>query len=175
MVDITHVPTENGTTIEWPNQSPANGEHWDKVDADDTYYIETTVASYKLDLYKTATAIMGGQITNVRVSWKVHAYGGSALGKSAVRTHDTVYYGTATSFATTDWIGRTFYTDWAVNPHTNSQWTWSEIYAMEFGVAVNRSVAGSTSAKCYYVNRVVTYTADTGVGGNIPVGDFGFF
>jgi len=176
MVDLTHVPTENGTILEWATQSPATGDHWDKVDADDAAFIETNVAAYKLDLFKTNTAIMGGSISNVRVSWKAHAYGGSALGKTSVRTHDTVYYGTPTSFATTGWVASSYYTDWAINPYTNAQWTWSEIYEMEFGLAANRAMPNAgNSIKCYYITRIVTYTDDLGTGGNIPVGDFGFF
>ena len=176
MTTLNLTATGAGDNTEWPSQSPSSGAHWDKIAADgaDFIYIGGKGDTYYLDLFTATPSVMGGQISNVRVTVKVFQYGGSAYIKCAVKTHGTTYYGTETSIAGLDWSPDTYYYNWATNPNTAAQWTWSEVYAMQFGIAGKKTLGGESDEICYYVYATVTYTESTS-STNVPVGDFGIF
>jgi len=182
-VDLVLVPTGNGSTNAWAVQQPASGAHWDKVDdypdanSADCILTSSTVATHGdlLELYTFSPgSVMGGQISNVRISHYTHAYGGSAFIKSAVKTHGSVYYAPEISIATNDWVIREHSQDFSVNPATSEQWNWSEIYALEAGISGRRSLAGNSAIKLTCLKITITYTESTS-NTNIPVGDFGIY
>jgi len=77
------------------------------------------------------------------------------LGKVAIRTHDTEYYGDEEAL-TTSYV--TYSKQWDTNPNTGSAWTWDEIDALEIGATIKKVV--SHSALLTQVYAEVDYAAD---------------
>lgn len=170
MATITLLPFAAGDNTEIPSQYPASGEHWDKVIAhDDSRYLivnENYGGSqpYKIDLFRYDATVRGGKINSVTLhNWYAAASDNFGFWANALKTHGTIYYGDDIE----PWhvmVFTEYTTTWALNPYTSSLWTWSEIYEMQFGVAMKGVCA------CDYVSAVVDYTLENVKPGLIDMG-----
>ena len=140
-------------------QYPAYGNHWGKVDeivADDfSTYVFTYSTGYQRDLYHIEDTIQAGNITNVRLCFRVG--GGdavdAALAKGAIKTNGEVYE-TAEEESLGVWGD--FYHDWAVNPQTGEVWTWDEINSLQIGISL-KSPDGVLNSDCTQVYVEVSW------------------
>ncbi len=83
--------------------------------------------------------------------------------KIAVKSGTTTDESAEKSLAAVD-TWETVSEEWATNPDTSAAWTWSEIDALQTGLALKK-VSGLSSARCTQVYVVVDYTP----GASIPV------
>ena len=161
--NISVYTSANGSPIR-PNAAgdntsltPSAGTNWGCVsDVNDATYVSGTTGAYQLDLYNipnhtTETAPIIAVTTYMRVR------GSNAVScwwETAIKTGTTVSYGVEwfiTSMVYTD-----YFTTYTTNPSTGVSWTWSDIDALQIGVA---GKAGVADAWCSEVWCAVTYSA----------------
>ena len=169
------LPDGVGTTTEL-NPSPGTGEeNWEDVDDpvgspdDDTTRVQTDQTTYQKDTYATANYTEGhGEITKVTVLFRAMSSDNTTNGqaKAVIRTYGTDYEGSVEDLTT---AYADYSAEWTLNPNTSDNWTWSEIDALEAGVALQRvGTAGDVRCTQVYVRVTYEYIPLTG---NVPIGD----
>lgn len=159
-VSVGHTPTP---------ASPAN--NYSKVDDvynspdDATTYNAVTSDVDVTDKLSCAASTGEGTITNVRIVVRSYAAASASNMKTYLRTHSTDYEGSQ-NVLPADSTYHDYYTDYADNPQTTSEWTWSEIDAMDIGYRTYTQDKGSQTTQCY---ARVTYTEQTAFKGGIAV------
>ena len=115
---------------------------------------------YKLDLYNCEASTGSGTITNLTIFGYLLFYYGSGYGfhKLAIKTGGTTYYGTETQTAPSENNFSSYSYGWTANPKTSVAWTWSDIDALQIGVAME-STSGSLWEVCTQIYAVVDYLA----------------
>lgn len=167
MVTTTIYPTGSGDLTEFSTQSPASGYHYDKVDdvSNDgmATYIRYIGSGSPTDLFTTSPTVSSGKISSVKVSidvtsrviystcWGVLKTGGTVYPHSSSQV---IHYDAYDGF---DYIPLVY--EWTLNPSTSSQWNWSEIYALQFGVKVH-PYNNSQPVTVTKVTLTVTYTVE---------------
>ena len=172
MAQIIFAPTKAGDLTNISSQSPASGEHWDKVVSDDASYVYNSSGTYQSDLYGYDPIVRGGRINFVRVTclYKNNAQGRWSYCTPALKSHATIYYGTESSGDR--YTGYyTTYTNWLMNPYTGSLWSWSEVYEAQFGASIKLAAAGGGFiAQLGKVAMTVDYTVENVKIGLIDIG-----
>jgi hypothetical protein len=176
MTTVTLRPSANGDLVQWNAQYPASDEHWDKVDeeeADDgTTYIQAGAAGQRVDLFSHAGYVGSGRISDLRVFARntVAAGGGSySYWRGAIKTYGNVYYSALDTYSSIfSWTLRHWH--WATNPYTGIIWKWSEVNALQFGLATWNG-AGTNSNMCTQIYIEVDYTPEPG-SSNMFTGSF---
>ena len=148
-------PDGDGSLNEgWSGGSP----YWDKVDdvvpdEDETRLTRTrTYGDWKGILFTIQDQQYSlGNITSVKVYYRIkkHPQSDDAEAKAAVKTHDTIYYGTAQNLSSSY---TTYSYSWTTNPNTGSAWTWDEINDLEAGISVHGNVA--TGGTVFYFTQL---------------------
>ena len=169
------LPDGVGTTTQL-SPSPGTGEeNWEDVDDsvdspdDDTTRVQTDQITYQKDTYATANHTEGhGKITKVTVNFRAMRSDNTTSGqaKAVIRTHDTDYEGSVKELTTSY---ADYSEEWTLNPNTSDNWTWSEVDALEAGVALKRE-GTSGDVRCTQVYAEVTYEYIP-ISGNVPTGD----
>jgi len=169
------LPDGVGTTTQL-NPSPGTGEeNWEDVDDpvdspdDDTTRVQTDQITYQKDTYATANHTEGhGEITKVTVNFRAMRSDNTTSGqaKAVIRTHDTDYEGSVKDLTTSY---ADYSEEWTLNPNTSDNWTWSEVDALEAGVALKRE-GTSGDVRCTQVYAEVTYEY-LPISGNVPIGN----
>lgn len=150
--------------------------NWKCVDEetadDDTTYVYRVESGFytssKYDTYAIQNHSLGsGTINSVTIYIRCKMSGSpysTHWAKTAIRTHDTNYYGSQNNLGTSYVNYNTQYT---TNPYTGSAWTWDEVDAMEAGVQLAGDV--SLQSRCTQVWVVVDYTSQIP---EFPLGEF---
>ena len=173
---ITLRPAGNGYSSMWPTQYPAYGYHWDKVDEETTdensSFISLGSSGEIVDLFYHGGYTGSGDITEVRLYVRGCNIGGSSSyswWRGVLRIGSTNYYGTQYSYATvipyTTWSW-----SWATNPATGIAWRWTDIEALQFGIAAYNGNGGDTT-RCTQVYLEVDFVPTPG-GANVFSGAF---
>lgn len=158
-------PNAPGSETSIANQYPDSGEHWDKVDEEETadenetYIVNNTSQSYQRDLFSIPKFGGVGTINYVRIWTTCQTFFGDEEDGEVTRslkTHNIVYDAGGS--------GSSGYVDsfdtWATNPNTNAPWTWDEIDDLEIGL---RLQGGTTpDARCTQVWVEIDYTPGIG-------------
>ena len=173
---ITLRPTGAGYSTMWPSQYPAYGSHWDKLDEaptdENSTYIGLGSLGEVLDLFTHDGYVGDGDISEVRLLVRgCNNAGGSSYSwwKGALRISGTNYYGSEVNYATT--IPYTTWTwTWTTNPATTIAWRWSDIEALQFGIAARNGTGGDTT-RCTQIYLEIDFTPAES-GGNIFSGAF---
>ncbi|MDD4859759.1 MAG: hypothetical protein PHR56_06100, partial [Dehalococcoidales bacterium] len=170
------LPMGQGDTTAITGQYPNVGQHWSKVTSQDdftTYVYTDTTNSYQTDLYQFSDNDGGeGVILNVTVYFRISGentyriYNG--YGRAAIKTGGQTFYGTIEQqydrvFDTRNYV-------WTKNPATGEAWTWSDIDALQAGVAL-RAENPQGRAYCTFVYVRVNYQLPPKVQGDVPPGD----
>ncbi|MDD5127034.1 MAG: hypothetical protein PHR43_02890 [Dehalococcoidales bacterium] len=170
------LPMGPGDLTNISSQYPNTGQHWSKLTSQDdfTSYVYTDVTNqYQTDLYQIEDNDGGeGKITSVSVYFRISGentyriYNG--YGRAVLKIGGEVYYGTVEQqydrvFDTRNYV-------WTKNPVTGEDWTWSDIDAIQAGVALRAEVPqGRTYCTMVYVR--VDYRIPPRVQGDVPPGD----
>lgn len=89
---------------------------------------------WQRDLYNIPNGSGIGIITKIKLYFRVcNFYGTSGIAKGAIKTGGTAYE-TPVQTAGEGWTTKSY--EWAINPKTESAWTWSDINALQIGVAL---------------------------------------
>ena len=160
-------PNANGDLQEAPYQSPASGEHWDKVDevvGDDygTWIYGHWSINYR-ELYRLSSPPPFASISSVTVYCRgrgTNPYNYGNFGYVMIKTHGVVYQGSGDWFYNSQgW--KTISSVWNTNPFTGAAWTNSELAALQAGFY---AISGASFGNGVYLTQV--YVAITG---NLPV------
>lgn len=164
MSTATYRPNGAGTNTNIEIQYPASTAHYDKVDEaskdDDTTYVYTGSATYRLDTYAFANPTETGIINSITV-YAACARSSSCTGKAKVAIYTS---GQAAQYGSEETLGTSYVTyekAWTTNPWTSAAWSWSDLNALEIGV----SLKGDDSTyvvKCTQVYIVIDYSAGGG-------------
>lgn len=162
MSTVTYRPNGAGTNTNITYQEPNSTSHYDKVDEaspdDATTFVYTTSTSYQADTYAFANPTETGIIDSITVYFRSATYwAGTGYAKAAIYVGSTLYYGSEETLSST-WA--TFSKTWTTNPGTSAAWTWSDLNALEIGVALKYASGGA--ADCTQVYVVITYHAAGG-------------
>lgn len=171
MATIIFRPSKPGDSTAIPSQYPASGYHWEKVDEvdQDEEYLNSSSRSACLDLFGFDPQVLGGKINSARVYFRVLSQFTNWKYRAAVKTHDTIYYGSDTHNSM-NLISETFYAEWLLNPYTSSLWNWSEIYSMQFGVEINGYETEASYGRVHWCYLAVDYTVENVKPGLIDMG-----
>ncbi len=169
------LPDGVGTTTQLTPFPGTGEENWQDVDDavgspdDDTTRVQTEQTTYQKDTYTTANHTEGhGKINKVTVNFRAMRSDNTTSGqaKAVIRTHGTDYEGSVKDLTTSY---ANYSEEWTTNPFTSANWTWSEVDALEAGVALQRGgTAGDV--RCTQVYVVVTYEYIP-ISGDVPTGD----
>ena len=153
-------------------QYPAIGDNWDKVDEVTPDGIDTVVydqyGTYLRDLYELPASTGSGSINFIKVYFRIYAEMGDNTGKAkpVIKSDTTVTEGTEVD-ATGSWVTRS--QQWNTNPADSEAWQWSDIDALQIGIALRKD--GATYCNCTQLYVEVDYTpvtpktsSDTGSG-----------
>ncbi len=160
-------PNANGDLQGAPYQSPASGEHWDKVDevvADDygTWVYGHWSINYK-ELYHLSSPPPFASISSVTVYCRgrgTNPYNYGNFGYVLIKTHGVVYQGYGDWFYNSQgW--KTISSVWNTNPFTGAAWTNDELAALQAGFY---AISGASFGNGVYLTQV--YVSITG---NLPV------
>lgn len=160
-------PNANGDLQGAPYQSPASGEHWDKVDevvADDygTWVYAHWSINYK-ELYHLLSPPPFASISSVTVYCRgrgTNPYNYGNFGYVLIKTHGVVYQGNGDWFYNSQgW--KTISSVWNTNPFTGAAWTNDELAALQAGFY---AISGASFGNGVYLTQV--YVSITG---NLPV------
>ena len=173
--DVILRPIGTGDETEVKSQSPATGDHWDKVDEassdGDSTYIYTPDSNYQEDLYNTAnhsTQTAGGDIQYVEV-FMVSRVSANITQESAyvhIKTNGAEYNGTSENLS----ANYTQYSEsWNTNPQSGSPWIWSEVDNLQTGVGMRKAGAAIDSL-CTQVYADINFDAPE-LSGNTPADD----
>ena len=152
-------PRAAGDETSIPDQTPASGEHWDKVSEsavdNDATTVHGSAISWSRDLYTLQRGSYVGAISKIRayIAVKCVPSDGAVKAKHVIKTHGTVYDGTSVGG---DAVWRGYFKTWTNNPNTGTAWTWEEILALQAGVSLQCS-AGEV-VYCTTVFVEITYT-----------------
>lgn len=154
-------PNGPGDETNIAEQTPDEGEHWDKIDEvvlDTSDYLRHTLFNdeFERDLY-TFTPRSGpavwGTITEVRVVRKGVNSGAGTYGdtKGACKLNGTVYeLSVETKINPGNYVhGEGDGDGWATNPATGEPWKWNEIDNAQFGAAIRNSEGRVTLQQLY--------------------------
>jgi len=118
-------------------------------------YIESNGTAFTTDLYEAANPLdTGCTITRVTIYVSARKFVKDAYMRTQVRTGGTTFEGSTQDL---DDHYRSFHTRYDLNPATGLAWTWSDIVALEVGVAL-RSTRSTHPARCTAVWVVVEYS-----------------
>ena len=168
-------PNAGGDKTGIDAQFPATGEHWDKVDEatpdDDDTYVASNSPAWKEDLYNIpdhSTQTVGGTINYVEVYMESRATANTTQTSAdvQVKTNDLEDSGPAENVTTSY---ATYSYQWSDNPQTGSDWTWSQIDALQIGVEL-RQPAGGAFTRCTQAYTEVSFEAPP-LTDNTPTGD----
>uniref|UniRef100_A0A6M3J5E3 Uncharacterized protein n=1 Tax=viral metagenome TaxID=1070528 RepID=A0A6M3J5E3_9ZZZZ len=141
---------------------PSAGANWQCVDAIGTDYVwhelEASQNTTWKDLYALeASNIASAVINSVTVYFRCKHFGlSSGYALSYIKTHSTVYQGSAQAI-TTSYV--TYGVIYTTNPFTGVAWTVAEIDDLQSGVALNSITGGSAGdIYCQYAYVVVDFT-----------------
>lgn len=160
MTDLLIETAMNGTYQEW--LVAVGGDHWEAVhDVSTDTYVSTPgpTAGVLTETYRGLPSVMAGLISNARVTLHWSQLGQTAYAITpCIYTHETLCVDPTDHTHTNGTITK----DYAVNPITNSRWTWSEIYALEFG-AQKQFTGGPVGGYLYlyYASCTITYAYTT--------------
>ncbi len=113
------------------------------------------------DLYNLPASSGTGTINKITVYARCWTEGTPARTslKIACKTEGTAYEGTEKTISTS-WV--TYSQEWAVNPDTSSAWTWTQIDALQIGIALRRIHPSSGFvSNCTQVYVEVDYSPPT--------------
>ncbi len=156
-------PNANGDLQGAPYQSPASGEHWDKVDeavADDygTWVYGHWSINYK-ELYHLSSPPPFASISSVTVYCRgrgTNPYNYGNFGYVLIKTHGVVYQGNGDWFYNSQgW--KTISSVWNTNPFTGAAWTNDELAALQAGFY---AISGASFGNGVYLTQV--YVSITG-------------
>ncbi len=173
--DVILRPIGTGDETEVKSQSPATGDHWDKVDeaasdGDGTYVSEDRTA-WNEDLYNTAnhsTQEAGGDVQYVEVFMVSRASANSTQESAYVhiKTNGLEDNGASENLST----NYTSYSNqWNINPQSGSPWTWNEVDNLQTGVGMRKAGAAIDSL-CTQVYANINFDAPE-LSGNTPTDD----
>ncbi len=174
--DIENLLPEGGGTTTQLSPNPGTGEqNWEDIDDpvgspdDDTTRVQTEQITYQRDTYATANHTEGhGTVRKVAVNFRAMRSDNTTSGqaKAVIRTHDTDYE-VSVKDLTTSYAD--YSEEWTINPNTSANWTWSEVDALEVGIALQRQgAAGNVRCTQVYVEVIYEYIP---ISGNVPTGD----
>lgn len=161
---VTLNPDADGDLADLALVKPAGWQRWQAVNSDDG---DTSYAwmngDWNTDLSQFTDIVSpAGTINSVTVWIKARALvtPSQTGARTAIKTHDTVYYGDEETLSTS--YGN-YYTTYTTNPSTGAAWTWAEISALQGGVSLRRSNTDATpgtqrASRCTQVWVVVDYT-----------------
>jgi hypothetical protein len=132
------------TNVNWVY--PDTIQHWDAVNDttpdDDNSYVSAAGGKWSYDLYSIADHTTGsGPINYVKVYMRCKALSTptQTSAQVVIKTNGTEYRGSEQTVTTS-------YADyseqWNTNPETGSAWTWTEIDALQAGVALRDATGG---------------------------------
>jgi hypothetical protein len=159
-------PNSPGDTTAISSVYPFGTSHWQAVDEatsnNDVDYVYTSSSfSYQTDLYNLVDSSLSGTINGVTVnfSFKSSSIYYTASARASIKTYGAIYTGSVESSSSTSYVERSYI--WNVNPNTGLPWTWSEINAMQIGVALKTSNSAA-NVRCTQVYAEIDYTPSGG-------------
>jgi hypothetical protein len=162
----TLYPNGAGDATEFTDQSPATGDHWDKVDDagahdDDATYVETN-NNDKTDLYQLQDLTVSPSVTITKVTLRAvmrRPNQNMRGGFFGLRSGATSDWGTIVS-----WPGdppgnnttfATYSREYTTNPATGNAWTGAEVNALQVGFYVDSSA--NSGLRATQIQAVVDY------------------
>jgi len=154
-------PNAAGDQCVFPDEAgDACPDHYKNVDEelpdDDTTWVGAETApgdeplySNSYELYNIDDHVLGiGKIYQIKVYFRCKAQDTPtrASAKAVLKTGGTVYAGTSKT-VTTSWAD--YSQVWTTNPDTGNPWTWSEIDALQAGVALRRCQPSGVGRRTY--------------------------
>lgn len=178
---ITFYPSSAGDHTGISSQYPATGYHWDKMATmgNNATYVYQTSAADVYDLYGIDAQLLGGRITDVKITGVMRGSEDSrgyhdVFYYVVLKTNSTVHKGTTQGgrvFIEDQW-GATFRQSFSINPVTSAQWDWSEIYNLQIGIGMDESSGALVGVHATGCAVTITYDEDTTTGSAI-VGYYG--
>lgn len=155
-------PNAAGDETNIPEQYPDSGEHWAKVDEaspdENNSYVKQDSLEWDRDLYNLPAHSGSGTINKVTLYFRVSAAGSVGRVKGVIKSNSTVTetaqkdpYG---DFGATTW--GTYSQEWATNPADDEPWEWSDIDALQIGVALY-----CQNTRCTQLYVEVDYNVDS--------------
>ena len=161
MANLTLYPNAAGDETGIDSQTPASGEHWDKVDEvspdSDATKVYGSAIGWQRDLYNIEDSTAGGVISNVQVKVGVKAINpdpGYSNLKIGLKAGSTISEPTEVflAYASDAWVGWT--KSWSTNPDTSAVWIWSDIDNLQIGASIRNP---NDEVALTYVKVEITY------------------